>query len=149
MKIGELSAASGTQIETIRFYEREGLLPKPARTAGNFRTYEGQHLERLLFIRFCRGLDMSLDEVRVLLRFKDDPTADCGDVNALLDGHIDHVSTRISELRALSTELKELRQRCCNQQTAEQCGILVGLSEGATEPGEGGGKRPVRSVPRH
>ena len=64
MKIGELSTASSTAIETIRYYEREGLLPPPGRTEGNFRIYEASHLERLQFIRYCRGLDMSLDEVR-------------------------------------------------------------------------------------
>lgn len=112
MKIGELSTASSTQIETIRYYEREGLLPPPARTQGNFRVYEAPHLERLQFIRYCRSLDMSLDEVRVLLSFKDDPAANCGDVNHLLDEHIGHVSRRIKELRALEKQLKELRLRC-------------------------------------
>ena len=150
MKIGELSAASATQVETIRFYEREGLLPAPARTAGNFRVYEAPHLERLQFIRFCRGLDMSLEEVRVLLRFKDDPAADCGDVNALLDEHIGHVSTRIRELRTLEKQLKDLRQRCDNRQSAERCGILVGLSEAAQEPLEAPkANGHLRSVHRH
>ena len=78
MKIGELSAASSTQVETIRYYEREGLLPAPARTQGNFRVYEAQHLARLQFIRYCRGLDMSLDEVRVLLRASEQPWPDAG-----------------------------------------------------------------------
>lgn len=64
MKIGELATASATPVETIRYYEREGLLPQPTRTASNYRIYEEQHLERLQFIRNCRGLQMSLDEVR-------------------------------------------------------------------------------------
>lgn len=134
MKIGELSTASATHIETIRYYEREGLLPTPARTAGNLRVYETRHLERLQFIRHCRSLDMSLDEVRVLLRFKDAPHEDCGDVNSLLDEHIGHVSKRIKELRGLEKQLKELRQRCCAERPAEHCGILAGLSEAALEP---------------
>jgi Cd(II)/Pb(II)-responsive transcriptional regulator len=131
MKIGELSAASSTQVETIRYYEREGLLPAPARTQGNFRVYEAQHLQRLQFIRYCRTLDMSLDEVRVLLRFKDAPGVDCGDVNALLDEHIGHVSKRIKELRTLERQLKDLRHRCGDVRSADQCGILAGLSEAA------------------
>jgi Cd(II)/Pb(II)-responsive transcriptional regulator len=131
MKIGELSTASATHIETIRYYEREGLLPIPARTSGNLRVYEATHLERLQFIRYCRSLDMSLDEVRVLLRFKDAPGDDCGDVNALLDEHIGHVSTRIRELRALEKQLKELRARCGASQSAEQCGILSGMTRAA------------------
>jgi Cd(II)/Pb(II)-responsive transcriptional regulator len=134
MKIGELSTASATPIETIRFYEREGLLPPPARTQGNFRVYDAPHLERLQFIRYCRGLDMSLDEVRVLLRFKDDPTDDCGDVDALLDEHIGHVVTRIKELKVLEKQLKELRQRCGASRRGEACGILAGLEEAAQVP---------------
>ncbi|MCE4555075.1 Cd(II)/Pb(II)-responsive transcriptional regulator [Pelomonas cellulosilytica] len=134
MRIGDLSTASATPIETIRFYEKEGLLPAPGRTQGNFRVYEAPHLERLQFIRYCRGLDMSLDEVRVLLRFKDAPTEDCGDVNSLLDEHIGHVSKRIKELRVLERELKQLRQRCGTDRPADQCGILVGLEEASQEP---------------
>jgi len=67
MKIGELATATETAIETIRFYEREGLLKAAARSQGNFRLYEIAHHERLQFIRYCRSLDMSLDEIRVLL----------------------------------------------------------------------------------
>ena len=133
MKIGELSTASVTHIETIRYYEREGLLPPPARTQGNLRIYESQHLERLQFIRYCRSLDMSLDEVRVLLRFKDDPAAECGDVNALLDEHIGHVSKRIKELRSLEKQLKGLRLCCGAERTADTCGILAGLAEASQD----------------
>lgn len=149
MKIGELGGAAATPTDTIRFYEREGLLPAPARTSGNFRSYEAEHLERLQFIRFCRSLDMSLDEVRVLLKVKDDPRADCGDVNALLDEHICHVSTRIKELRQLEKQLRDLRQRCCSLQSADQCGILSRLSEAAQEsaphPNEASHLRSVHS----
>lgn len=148
MKIGDLSKASATSVETIRYYEREGLLPAPARTEGNFRVYEAAHLERLQFIRHCRGLDMSLDEVRVLLRVKDAPGEDCGDVNTLLDEHIGHVSRRIKELRALERQLKELRQRCEETKPAGQCGILTGLTEASHEPAAaaGSGATHLRSV---
>lgn len=133
MKIGELSSAASTPIETIRFYEREGLLPAPARTAGNFRIYEAAHLDRLQLIRYCRGLDMSLEEVRVLLSFRDQPGAACGDVNALLDRHIRHVSTRIEELRLLERQLLDLRKQCGDERTAQHCGILAGMKEAAQE----------------
>lgn len=151
MKIGELAKASATPIETIRYYEREGLLPAPARTEGNFRVYEATHLERLQFIRHCRGLDMSLDEVRVLLRFRDAPQSDCGNVNALLDEHIGHVSARIKELRALERQLKELRQRCSDAASAEGCGILSGLSAAAQEaaPVTPKARGHLRSVHKH
>lgn len=148
MKIGELAQASSTPVETIRYYERQGLLPAPARSEGNFRVYEPAHLERLQFIRHCRGLDMSLDEVRVLLRFRDAPQSDCGDVNALLDEHIDHVSRRIRELRALERQLKALRERCAGAPGAEACGILEGLSGAAQEgaPAAPRGRGHLRSV---
>ena len=128
MQIGDLAAASSTSVESIRYYEREGLLPAPPRSEGNYRLYDATQLERLGFIRRCRSLDMTQDEIRVLLRFKDAPDADCGDVNALLDGHIGHVAARIRELRQLEKQLKVLRQRCGAITSAAHCGILSGLS---------------------
>jgi Cd(II)/Pb(II)-responsive transcriptional regulator len=92
MKIGELARAARAQVETIRYYEREGLLPPAPRSDGNYRIYGPVHVERLAFIRHCRSLDMPLAEIRVLLRFKDAPQAECGEVNALLDEHIGHVA---------------------------------------------------------
>ncbi|MFN3303760.1 MAG: Cd(II)/Pb(II)-responsive transcriptional regulator [Roseateles sp.] len=146
MKIGDLAAASATPVETIRYYEKQGLLPAPARTQGGFRVYEAPHRERLQFIRYCRGLDMSLDEVRALLRVKDDPGAECGDVNALLDAHIGHVSTRIRELRTLERQLKDLRQRCATGRPAQQCGILAGLTEAAAQEPPARASGHLRSV---
>lgn len=137
MRIGSLAAAAATPVETIRYYEREGLLPAPARSEGNFRLYTPRHLERLQFIRHCRGLDMSLDEIRVLLRVRDRPAEDCAEVNAVLDAHIGHVSQRIRELRALEEQLLALRQRCGEARDAAHCGILEGLSAAGptTTPG--------------
>lgn len=131
MKIGELARATGTQVETIRFYEREGLLPEPSRTEGNYRIYEDDHAERLSLIRQCRSLDMTLDEVRVLLRFKDAPAENCGEVNMLLDEHIGHVVARIRELKVLEKELRTLREQCVSNQVAAACGILSGLERAA------------------
>ncbi|WP_374562990.1 Cd(II)/Pb(II)-responsive transcriptional regulator [Ideonella sp.] len=131
MRIGELARASGTPIETIRFYEREGLLPAPARTEGNYRIYAAAHAERLGFIRHCRNLDMTLDEVRALLRFRDSPQADCGEVNLLLDEHIEHVARRIRELKALEKELRTLRARCTAPHAIAECGILQGIDGAA------------------
>ena len=128
MKIGELAKATHTQVETIRYYEREGLLPETARTEGNYRVYDSTHVDRLSFIRHCRGLDMTLDEIRVLLRFKDSPHENCAQVNDLLDEHIGHVAARIKELRALERQLKSLRENCRESQQASQCGILTELS---------------------
>ena len=135
MKIGDLARQTDTPVETIRFYERAGLLPAPARTGSNYRAYEVPHAERLSFIRRCRNLDMALDEIRALLRFKDRPEADCGGVNDLLDEHIGHVSQRIRELRLLERQLKALRARCTAvHDTADHCGILSELSGSGLSP---------------
>jgi len=130
MKIGDLAAATATQVETIRFYEREGLIPAPARTAANYRSYDETHVERLAFIRKCRSLDMTLNEVRALLEFKDEPASDCADVNDLLDEHIAHVATRIAELQTLEQDLVALRARCNAPGDGAACEILKELSHG-------------------
>ena len=142
MRIGKLAAATGTPVETVRFYEREGLLPTTQRTDNNYRIYTTAHAERLAFIRHCRNLDMALDEIRALLRLRDAPSQDCGEVNALLDEHIEHVTLRIRELRALETELKSLRAKCSKPHAIEECGILNGLDAAAT----GGGNSPHRHI---
>lgn len=135
MQIGELATLTHTPVETIRYYEREGLLPVAARTGGNYRIYDDAQAARLSFIRHCRGLDMALDEIRTLLRFKDAPTRNCGDVNDLLDAHIGHVAARIRELRQLEKQLKNLREQCHEAQDAAHCGILNELSDLASQPG--------------
>ncbi len=128
MKIGELARFSGSNVETIRYYEREGLLPKPRRSEGNYRIYSPMHLERLTFIRHCRGLDMTLNEIRTLLHFKESPEENCGEVNRLLEERIGHVVRRIGELQELEKQLLELRGRCPGERRASTCGILEGLS---------------------
>jgi Cd(II)/Pb(II)-responsive transcriptional regulator len=133
MKISELASATGTPVETIRFYEREGLLPAPERADNNYRVYGADHAQRLAFVRHCRNLDMTLGEIRVLLRYKDAPEDNCGEVNALLDQHIGHVAQRIRELRSLEKALKELRQQCNQGQQARDCGILNELTQAANQ----------------
>ena len=129
MKIGELASQTNSRIETIRYYEREGMLPDPRRSDGNYRIYDDTHSERLSFIRHCRSLDMTLEEIRVLLRFKDAPTQNCREVNDLLDEHIGHVARRIKELRQLQKQLKGLRETCLGAQDAQHCGILNELTQ--------------------
>ncbi|QTD47224.1 Cd(II)/Pb(II)-responsive transcriptional regulator [Ottowia testudinis] len=143
MKISELAAATGTPVDTIRYYEREGLLPPPARAGNNYRHYDAAHAERLMLIRQARGLDMSLQEIRTLLAWRDRPDADCGAVNALLDEHIGHIATRIRELRALERQLKALRAQCRQASDTAHCGILSGLAQPGAAPA------PVPPAPRH
>ncbi|TWI46563.1 Cd(II)/Pb(II)-responsive transcriptional regulator [Pseudoduganella flava] len=127
MKIGQLAALTGSQAETIRFYEQRGLLPPPLRADNNYRLYGPAHAERLHFIRRCRALGMSLDEVQALLGFHDRPDEPCGGVNDLVDGHIGAIDRQIAELNALRDELSRLRARCVSPRQAGQCEILKGL----------------------
>jgi len=131
MHIGELAKRADCRVETIRYYEKAGLLPKPGRTVGNYRLYRHEHTERLRFIRHCRSLDMTLEEVRLLLQFRDAPTENCGAVNDLLEEHIEHVARRIGELRKLERQLKRLRKLCASIRPARHCKILHELAGGA------------------
>lgn len=146
MRIGNLAEATGTPVETIRFYEREGLIPAARRTDNNYRQYSAAHAERLAFIRQCRNLDMTLDEIRSLLRLRDSPPKDCGEVNTLLDDHIGHVAQRIRELRALEKDLKALRARCASLHPLEECGILNQLDSVAAQGPQSSPRRHIRGA---
>ena len=139
MRIGELARRAGCQAETVRYYEREGLLPAPGRSDGNYRLYDGSHLARLTFIRNCRALEMSLTEIRALLAIKDGAAGDCGEVNAVLDAHIGHVTERMGRLGALREQLVALRERCGGGDSVAHCGILRGLEQGEAGRGDGRG----------
>lgn len=130
MKIGELAKAAGTTVETVRYYEKEGLLPAPDRGVNNYRSYGPQHADRLRLIRNCRALDMTQDEIRAILSLADSHAADCGPINEIFQAHIVHVDERIAELTQLKSQLSDLRQRCLSARPdAENCGILHGLAE--------------------
>ncbi|MFL9932695.1 Cd(II)/Pb(II)-responsive transcriptional regulator [Paraburkholderia sp. RL18-103-BIB-C] len=129
MKIGELAKIAHCTTETIRFYEKEGLLPEAERTEANYRSYSATHVERLRFIRNCRALDMTHDEIRALLHLTDAPADGCGGIDALIDEHIAHVDTRIEELQQLKVQLTTLREQCPGEQAVEDCGIVHGLTE--------------------
>ena len=128
MQIGELARSTGVKIETIRYYEREHLLPLPQRTDGNYRLYSPQHVEQLRFISYCRSLDMSLDEVRILIEVRDAPAGSCRTVNELLDEKLDEVDTRMNELHKLQDQLRQLRGLCRQPDQEEICGIIVELN---------------------
>lgn len=127
MRIGELAKATGVDVETIRYYEKAGLLPAPAREGNGYRAYGVEHLERLAFVRHCRALDMPLDAVRRLLDFVARPEADCGDINELIDDQLGRVRARIDSLRALERQLSALRAQCGEPHAARECGILQEL----------------------
>lgn len=132
LKIGELARRSQCQTETIRFYEREGLLPEPLRTPCNYRVYGSTHVERLAFIRNCRALDMTLDEIRQLLRLRDLARDNCRLAHALVDEHVAHVAERIQELQQLERQLKALRRQCRPARRELECAILDELTHRGT-----------------
>lgn len=124
MRIGELGQATGVDIETIRYYEKAGLLPEPNRSANGYRTYTATHVERLAFIRHCRALDIPLAEISRLLEFVQHPEADCGDIDRLIDAQLAKVRARLKSMRALEKQLTSLRGRCGASHLAGECGIL-------------------------
>jgi len=128
MRIGELANAAKCSVETVRFYEKEGLLPKTERGTNNYRVYGSRHARQLRFIRNCRALDISHEEVRTLLRLMEESDRSCGSVDAILDNHIEQVNARISELEQLKGQLVALRKRCRWQSKVRECRILHSLS---------------------
>jgi len=124
MRIGELAKATGVGIETIRYYEKAGLLPAPVRETNGYRIYSRQHLERLAFIRHCRALDIPLEAVRRLFDHVAHPEAECGEINLLIDAHLARVRARLQSMQALEKQLAALRSRCDETHAARECGIL-------------------------
>lgn len=132
MKIGELATRADCDVQTVRFYEREGLLEEPRREASGYRRYDERHLTRLNFIRHCRSLDIPLPHVRQLLAFAAEPDQSCAQVNGLLDGHITLVKQRIRALRALEKQLVALR-RTCDGDASHPCAILESFMTAAED----------------
>lgn len=128
MRIGALSQATGVDIETIRFYEKSGLLPAPARSENGYRAYTQQHLERLAFIRHCRALDMSLADVTLLLEsLQTTDAARLAEVDALVAAQLAKVRARLASMLALEKQLVALRERCDADHAHHGCGILEEL----------------------
>ncbi len=135
MRIGELARLSDCDVETIRFYEREGLLAAPAREANGYRSYTEAHLVQLNFIRHCRSLGIGLPEVRILRSFQARPELACEEINQLIDQQIGRIHQQVETLRLLERQLHALRDTCRATQRASECGILRNLAQAAE--GEG------------
>ncbi len=129
LSIGRLSARTGCNIETIRYYEKIGLLAAPPRTAGGHRVYDGGHAERLGFIRRSRELGFSLDEVRVLLGLADGEEYDCGKVREITLHHLQGVKDKIRDLRRLERTLTMISNDC-EGGIAPSCPIIEALYRG-------------------
>lgn len=131
MKIGQLAKATVTKVETVRYYESIGLLRAPARTASNYRDYSAEHLARLSFIRRARDLGFTLEAVRDLLALSDTPQQSCNAVDSLASHHLVAVERRISDLKALQTELSRMIHDCRHGVVAE-CNIIAMLAPQTT-----------------
>ena len=127
LKIGDLANATGTKVQTIRYYEEIGLLPPPARTEGNYRTYDEGTLRRLSFIRRSRDLGFSLDRVRELLALSDHRDWSCTSVETIAREHRKAIERKVADLSALDRELARIIEKCGHGTVAE-CGILEALS---------------------
>ena len=142
--IGKAAALSGVTPANIRFYEKSGLLQAGERSSNTYRSYSDRDVHQLRFIRLCRTMDMSLEEVRTLLNLDLRKKADCSVANATLAAHIIHVGERLTELRALQKDLESLRGRCDG--TGSRCLIIEALHERAEQLTRG---KPKARVHRH
>ena len=126
LMIGDLAAATGTKVNTIRFYEGIGLMPPAARTASGRRTYGHADLRRLRFIRHARALGFETSEIRSLLALSDRPQSDCGSATQIARGHLRDVERRIAQLGRLKLELKRIAASC-DGGSASECRVLEAL----------------------
>ena len=131
-RIGDAAKRSGIAAANIRYYEKERLLSPGVREDNQYRLYTDGDVHRLRFIRLCRAMDMSLDEVRTLLALDGARKADCVAARETLDAHLGHVRERLAELQALEHELEHLRGQCDGSDS--YCHIIEALHAQADEP---------------
>lgn len=127
MRIGELATATTTKVETVRYYEKIGLLPQPARTSGNYRAYGSDHLARLSFIRRSRDLGFTLEAVRELLTLSDDKGQSCEAVDVIARAHLIEIDRKVADLSILRTELDRIIGSCSHGSVAD-CKIIETLA---------------------
>jgi len=132
--IGALSKRTSCNIETIRYYEKAGLLPVPARSPGGYRLYGNEHLKRLTFIRRARALGFSIDEVRKLLRLADERKRPCAEVRVIAGAHLREVQAKIGDLRAMERVLNETVAQCADGKRSD-CPLIEALYRQDSSPG--------------
>jgi DNA-binding transcriptional MerR regulator len=126
--IGELARETGTKVVTVRYYEQIGLLAVPSRTAGNYRTYSNEHVRRLRFIRRCRDLGFTLNQIRDLLRLSSRKDAECAEVDRITAQRLIEIEQKISDLKRLARELRRLNHCCRGKGIIADCRIIEALS---------------------
>ena len=127
LMIGELSRRTGVNIETIRYYERVGVMPNPSRSSGGHRLYDDEHLKRLAFVKRSRELGFGLDDVRELLGLVDGGSFTCAEVHTIATAHLDDVKRKITDLRRMERVLKSMAAECSRGDVPE-CPIIDTLS---------------------
>ena len=128
LSIGEMSRRTGVKVPTIRYYEQEGLIDEPGRTAGNQRRYDQRALETLSFIRHARDLGLSIDSIRALIKLSRHPEHPCAEADQIARDHLAEVRSRIARLRRLEAELQRMADGCAHG-TAENCYVLQSLAD--------------------
>ena len=140
LSIGGLAKATGVKVVTIRYYEQVGLLPVPSRTGRNYRTYDHVQLRRLLFVRRCRDLGFTLDQVRGLLRLSSQRNQECSEVCRITAQHLAEIEEKIADLTVLASELRRINSSCQGDRLIAGCRIVEALtpsgefSKGSTLP---------------
>jgi MerR family mercuric resistance operon transcriptional regulator len=124
LSIGRLAKASRVHLETIRYYERVGLIPEPPRTQSGRRLYEAAHLARLVFIRRARELGFSIDEIRALLNLAGPHGRSCHEVRDIAAAHLRDIRSKLGDLRRLEAVLAETLERCDSEPQAPVCPLL-------------------------
>lgn len=132
VSIGELAKETGVKVVTIRYYEQVDVLPPAERTEGNYRTYSREHAKRLRFIRRCRDLGFSLDEIRELLRLSSEDAQSCKDVCVMAKRHLQAVAEKIADLNRLASELRSISASCNGNRPMAECRIIEALSSSVT-----------------
>ena len=131
LSIGHVSGATGTKVETIRYYERIGLLPKPDRTNGNYRSYASEHVHRLAFIRRARELGFSIEDVRELLDLAGHRESPCAGIDQIAARQLATIEGKITTLKQLRRELRDTLAACAGGRIAD-CRVVQALSADRT-----------------
>lgn len=145
MKISDLARQTGVSATTIRHYEAEKLLSVPTRGDNNYRAYGSSHISELIFVRNCRALNMTFEEIRVLLALKTRRDVDCSAANLLLAEHIEHIDAELKKLKSVRTELVSLQALCTEASATADCGILNGIATRERLPTEQSDQRSHRN----
>jgi DNA-binding transcriptional MerR regulator len=128
LTIGQLSKQAGVKVVTIRYYEGLKLMPAPPRTQANYRVYDRQQLRRLRFIRRCRDLGFTLDQIRELLQLSTQDTKECSGVDHITEEHLKEIERKVADLRRLAAELRRIKSCCPGKGLIADCRILEALS---------------------